>query len=71
MANLWRVLAIAWLGGVASPALMEDPADIDISAAASIASEPASAGSGSESDRERVGDDFMRLAVPRARTRKE
>lgn len=25
MANLWRVLAIAWLGGVASPALLEEP----------------------------------------------
>ena len=24
--SLWRVLALAWLGGVASPALLEDPA---------------------------------------------
>jgi hypothetical protein len=25
VANLWRVLAVAWLGGVASPALLEEP----------------------------------------------
>lgn len=25
MANLWRVLAIAWLGGVASPILAGEP----------------------------------------------
>jgi hypothetical protein len=25
MANLWRVLALSWLGGVASPILMDDP----------------------------------------------
>ena len=29
MANLWRVLAIAWLGGFASPVLAEEPPDLD------------------------------------------
>lgn len=27
-ANLWRVLAIAWLGGVASPVLMDELASV-------------------------------------------
>jgi|HubBroStandDraft_1064217.scaffolds.fasta_scaffold143228_2 hypothetical protein len=67
MANLWRVLAIAWLGGVASPGLMEDPADIDISSPTSMTSEPASTGSGSGSDREQGGDDVMRFTGLRTR----
>jgi hypothetical protein len=29
MANLWRIMAIAWLGGVASPALVVDAAPAD------------------------------------------
>lgn len=29
MANLWRILAIAWLGGFASPVLAEEPPDLD------------------------------------------
>lgn len=41
MANLWRVLAITWLGGVASPALAEDLTDIDTSTPVSIVGEPA------------------------------
>ncbi|HUH83747.1 MAG TPA: hypothetical protein VLX85_04015 [Stellaceae bacterium] len=42
MRNLWRVLAIAWLGGVASPGLAEDVMDVDASAPVSIAGERAS-----------------------------
>ena len=30
MASLWRLLAVAWLGGVAPPALMEDSAWPDV-----------------------------------------
>ena len=30
MTSLWRLLALAWLGGVASPALMENPASPDV-----------------------------------------
>lgn len=30
MSNLWRVLAIAWLGGFASPVLAEEPPDLDV-----------------------------------------
>jgi hypothetical protein len=30
MTNLWRVLALAWLGGSASPVLAEDALDIDV-----------------------------------------
>ena len=30
MANLWRVLALSWLGGVASPILMDDPAIAEV-----------------------------------------
>lgn len=41
MRNLWRVFAIAWLGGAASPELVEDPMDVDTSAPVSIAGEPA------------------------------
>ena len=26
MASLWRVLALSWLGGVASPIMQDDPA---------------------------------------------
>ena len=26
MASLWRVLALSWLGGVASPLMLDDPA---------------------------------------------
>jgi hypothetical protein len=29
LANLWRILAIAWLGGFASPVLTEEPPDLD------------------------------------------
>jgi hypothetical protein len=29
VANLWRILAIAWLGGFASPVLAEEPPDLD------------------------------------------
>jgi hypothetical protein len=29
LANLWRILAIAWLGGFASPVLAEEPPDLD------------------------------------------
>ena len=29
MASLWRILALSWLGGVASPILMDDPAIAD------------------------------------------
>lgn len=29
MATLWRVLALAWLGGVGSPALGNDPAMVE------------------------------------------
>ena len=28
MPTLWRLLALAWLGGMASPALADDPATI-------------------------------------------
>lgn len=45
MRNLWRVLAIAWLGGVASPGLAEELMEIDTSAPMSIASEPAATNS--------------------------
>lgn len=44
MANLWRVLAIAWLGGLASPALMDEPATVaDIQSAPMVAESPADA----------------------------
>ena len=26
MASLWRVLALSWLGGIASPVMLDDPA---------------------------------------------
>ncbi|HZB91475.1 MAG TPA: hypothetical protein VE397_08545 [Stellaceae bacterium] len=29
MKNLWRILAVAWLGGVASPVLADEPPDLD------------------------------------------
>ena len=29
MANLWRVLALVWLGGIASPVLLDDPAVVE------------------------------------------
>jgi hypothetical protein len=32
MASLWRTLALAWLGGIASPALTEDPFSSEIAA---------------------------------------
>jgi hypothetical protein len=38
MANLWRVLALAWLGGIASPALTDDTATaVDVQPVAVIA----------------------------------
>jgi hypothetical protein len=30
MASLWRALALVWLGGVASPALMDDVEPINV-----------------------------------------
>ncbi|MDE2229695.1 MAG: hypothetical protein KGL11_11730 [Alphaproteobacteria bacterium] len=41
MANLWRVLAIAWLGGVASPALMDEPATVGDALTAPVVAESA------------------------------
>ena len=29
MQSLWRAMALAWLGGLASPALTQDPASVD------------------------------------------
>jgi hypothetical protein len=43
MANLWRILAVAWLGGVASPALAAEPANIEVSIAAIEANDPGAA----------------------------
>ena len=37
MASLWRVLALSWLGGVASPIMLDDPAIADIFAPTSAA----------------------------------
>ncbi len=43
MSTLWRLLALAWLGGMASPALADDPATIeDMSADGACASLSAS-----------------------------
>lgn len=68
MANLWRVLALAWLGGIGSPALGNDgaiaePAAVIVSplapAAAADRSQPQDAGSegdeGSAADVSPVG----------------
>jgi hypothetical protein len=38
-ANLWRVLAIAWLGGVASPVLMDELASVGDALAAPVVAE--------------------------------
>lgn len=38
MANLWRAMALAWLGGLASPVLLDDPAMIDTSPLAAVTS---------------------------------
>jgi hypothetical protein len=43
MTTLWRVLALAWLGGSASPALTEDALDVEISI-----SDPAKPATGDE-----------------------
>jgi hypothetical protein len=37
LANLWRILAIAWLGGFASPVLAEEPPDLDAAPPAAVA----------------------------------
>jgi hypothetical protein len=39
VANLWRILAIAWLGGFASPVLAEEPPDLDAAPPAGVADE--------------------------------
>jgi hypothetical protein len=46
MASLWRALALVWLGGVASPALMDDaePVNVVISVPANLAGGILSAG---------------------------
>jgi hypothetical protein len=43
VANLWRILAIAWLGGVASPVLAEEPPDLDTAPPAAVAEDYGSA----------------------------
>ncbi len=59
MANLWRVLAIAWLGGLASPALMDEPATV-----ADIQSTPIVAES--STDASAVSDEAVQLDAERA-----
>jgi hypothetical protein len=39
MANLWRAMALAWLGGLASPFLIEDATIIDDSPPPAVASD--------------------------------
>lgn len=63
MGNLWRVLAIAWLGGVASPGLAEDLMDADTSAPVSIAGEPAATDAALEPEQ-----DELRGSPPVSRT---
>jgi hypothetical protein len=43
LANLWRILAIAWLGGFASPVLAEEPPDLDAAPPAAVADDYGSA----------------------------
>ncbi|HUZ72595.1 MAG TPA: hypothetical protein VMU87_06400 [Stellaceae bacterium] len=45
MSNLWRAMALAWLGGLASPLLVDDAAIMDTLPVAAVAApmSPASA----------------------------
>jgi hypothetical protein len=54
MANLWRVFAIAWLGGVASPLLMEERSDFARSPSVTMPSDRTLAGAAI--DAREIGD---------------
>lgn len=67
MASLWRALALAWLGGIASPGLLDDAAMAEAAPSAIIGA-PSESPAATDALAERTGCDRDTDETPQFRT---